>query len=42
MSVVDGESSHTDVGPSVVGLDPVGESLVILLTGSAFGPISWM
>ena len=42
LSVVDGESSHTVVGPSVVGLKPAGESPVILLTGFALGPISWM
>ena len=42
LSVVDGESSHTVVGSSVVGLKPDGESPVILLTGFALGPISWM
>ena len=42
LSVVDGESSHTVVSPSVVGLEPDGESPVILLTGFALGPISWM
>ena len=42
MSVVNGESLHTVVGPSVVGLKPDGQRPVILLTGFALGPISWM